>query len=105
MPARKLSQTEYRRILRREVRKAGKIIGQTGGNIFYCEFIKMDGTIRRMIARLNVQKSLTGEGLPYDPAKKNLCVVWDVERRGYRMVNLATLLYLKCGDLIYDDRA
>lgn len=92
-------------VWQREVSKAAKVVGLTDGQFFYCEFVKKDGTIRKMVARINVRRNLTGEGLAYNPVERNLCVVWDMKAQDYRMLNLATLLYLKCGDLVYDDRA
>jgi hypothetical protein len=87
-----------------EIRKAENAIRSTSGRFFYCEFVTKGGRIRRMTARLGVRKSLTGEGLAYNPSTRELVVVWDVKNNGYRMVNVKTLLFLKCGKLIYDDR-
>ena len=87
-----------------EIRKAARAIRNTSGKFFYCEFVRKDGQIRKMTARVGVRKRLTGEGLPYNPTERHLVVVWDVKKNGYRMVNLKTLLFLRCGKLIYDDR-
>lgn len=88
----------------REEIKAKRIVLKTAGRFFYVEYVKKDGTIKRTTARLGVRRNITGEGLGYDPAKKSLMVIWDVKAHGYRMLNLRTILYLRCGDLVYDDR-
>ncbi|WP_193151290.1 hypothetical protein [Sulfurimonas sediminis] len=41
--------------------KVDEIIKSTHGKIFSCEFIKKDGSIRKMVARLGVAKNLKGE--------------------------------------------
>jgi len=78
---------------------AADVIGQTAGRFFACEFIKKDGSLRRMIARIGVRRHVTGEGLKFNPTERGLAVVWDAGVRGYRMINLETLLSLRCGSL------
>jgi hypothetical protein len=87
----------------KSINKVGKIIRKTGGKFFYCEFVKADGTLRKMIGRIGVKKHVTGGGLPYDPKDYNLQVVWDAQKRAYRMLNLLTLKYLRCGDITYKE--
>ena len=61
------------------------------GRIFSVEFIKKDGTLRKMIARTGVKKHLRGGELPYDPIEKGLLAVFDMEIQDYRMINLKTI--------------
>lgn len=78
---------------------AAQIIAATAGRWFVCEFIKKNGTRRVMIARIGVRRYVTGAGLKFNPAERGLAVVWDAAARGYRMINLNTLLSLRCGSL------
>jgi hypothetical protein len=64
------------------------------GKIFSVTFVKKDGSLRKMTARLGVKKNLKGVGLKFDPAEKNLLVVFDMHKRAYRMINLKTII--KC---------
>ena len=74
--------------------KAKNMIYNTNGKIFKATFRKKDGRFRRMICRLGVKKYLKGGKIKYNPASKNLAVVFDFEKRNYRMINLATLMFL-----------
>lgn len=79
--------------------QAAQIIKATAGRFFSCEFLKKDGSKRAMVARVGVRKFVTGEGLKFDPASRGLAVAWDAQKQSYRMINLNTLLSLRCGDL------
>ena len=68
--------------LEKAYRQAGE-----GGRIFSVTFIKKNGEARRMAARHGVRKGVTGEGLKFDPRKKGLMVVFDMNK-GFRMVPL-----------------
>jgi hypothetical protein len=73
------------------------IIDSTRGRFFAVTFTKKDGSTRRMVARVGVHKYATGSGLSFDPTSRGLCVVWDAQCRGYRMVNLRTITRFQCG--------
>lgn len=73
-----------------------------GGQIFSVEFIKKDGSLRKMVARLGVQKHVTGEGLKFDPIQKGLLPVFDMHKKAYRMININTIQSLKCGGKYYE---
>lgn len=75
---------------------------QTAENtIFSVKFTKKDGTVRTMVARLNVKKGVKGTGMAYDPIEKGLLPVFDMEKKGFRMINLNTVLELKIkGELV-----
>ena len=69
---------------------------QTAENtIFSVEFIKKDGTVRNMVARLNVKKGVNGNGMSYDPIAKGLLPVWDLKANNFRMINLKTVTKLQ----------
>lgn len=67
----------------------------TKGRIFSVTFTKKDGTERRMVCRTGVQKGVKGVGLKFDPNSKNLMVVFDMQKKAFRMINLSTLLSFK----------
>ena len=69
---------------------------QTAQNtIFSVTFIKKDGSVRTMVARLHVKKGLNGKGMAYNPVEKGLLPVWDMQKNGFRMINLKTVTELK----------
>ncbi len=74
--------------------KADEIIRATKGKIFSCSFIKKDGTVRNMVARIGVQKNLKG-GKNGASDKNSLVTVFDMLNGGYRMINLETLITIK----------
>lgn len=63
--------------------------------IFTATFIKKDGTTRVMNCRRGVTKGVTGVGLAYDPYEKNLLPVYDMQKGGFRMINIDTITELK----------
>jgi len=73
------------------------LIDYTGGRIFYVEFIKKDGTLRKMTARKEVHKYVTGAGMKYDPRAIGLIPVFDMDKRAWRMVNVKTCLRIHAG--------
>lgn len=87
--------------MNRQLRKLIKLIQRSNGRFFYAEVIKKNGKLRKMIARIGVDKNRSGDGLAYDPARYGLVVVWDATVRAYRMLNLKALQYFKCGNLVW----
>ena len=63
----------------------------SNGKIFYVEFTKKDGSLRKMTARRGVNKGLTGKGMSYTPLKKGLMTVFDMDNAQYRQINLLTI--------------
>ena len=59
-------------------RKAIKALYNSAGRIFYAEFIKKDGSLRKMTARLGVHKGVTGKGMHYDRRHTDCyrCLIW-----------------------------
>ena len=76
--------------------KAKELIKDSKGLIFSTTFIKKDNTIRTLTGRLQVTKHLkeNAKKQPYNPNKYNLQPVYDLKAKGYRMLNLNTLLTL-----------
>jgi len=81
--------------------KVLKIINDTNGKIFAVKFTKKNGDIRVMLARLGVQKDLKG-GNNGASEKNGLITVWDMVAKGYRMINLETLITLNASGERYE---
>jgi len=67
------------------------------GRIFSVLFVKKDGTARKMTCRRGVKKGVTGKGLAYKPSERALLPVYDMEKKGFRMINAKTLISLTIG--------
>ena len=63
-----------------------------GNKFFTVSFIKKDGTLRKMNARLGVKKHLKGGVSKYDI--DHLLTVFDMVKREYRTINLETITSL-----------
>ena len=76
--------------------KAKELIKETNGQIFSSTFIKKNGQHRLLTGRLKVTKGLKEDAKPrpYEPSKYNLICVYDMNKKGYRMININTLLTL-----------
>jgi len=81
--------------------KTMELIKATHGKIFSCEFIKKDGSLRKMVARLGVAKNLKG-GSNGAGEHNSLVTVYDMVAGAYRMVNLSTLTSLKVNGTYYE---
>lgn len=68
----------------------------TNGKFFVVVFKKANGDMRRMLARVGVKKGLTGTGRS-KPLADHLVCVWDVANKGYRTVNVDSVVGFKCG--------
>lgn len=86
----------------------------TEGTIFTVTFIKRgDGSKRVMNCRKGVQKGITGQGMPYDPKKKNLIPVYDMQvakklkqegntdKKAFRMISLEGVTEMKMRKIRY----
>ncbi len=72
------------------VDQAVELIKKTNGKTFTAIFTKKNGKTRTMNARTGVKKHLQGGKLAFDPIKKGLFGVYDMNA-GYRFINLRTL--------------
>ena len=66
-------------------------IMDTKGKFFTTTFIKKDGSLRKMTARLLVSKGVNGKGLKFNPIDKSLVVVYEMSKDAHRMINLETI--------------
>lgn len=80
-------------MLHKKVEEIKEFVGRT--KVFTATFVKKDGTLRVMNCRLGVKKGVKGIGLSYDPFKKNLLPVYDMQKRSFRMINVSTIRSLK----------
>ena len=71
------------------VREFRVTVGET--QIFSVDFIKKDGSLRKMVARLGVKKHLKGGTLRYNAEEKLLLPVFDMEKQAYRLINISTI--------------
>lgn len=62
---------------------------------FSVHFIKKDGSLRKMVARLGVKKGINGTGMAYNPTEKRLLCVYDVQKQGFRMIRIDTIQHLQ----------
>ena len=76
-------------------RKVLEEIQKANNTIFSVEFYKKDGSVRTMTARLHVKKGVKGTGMAYNPIEKGLLPVWDMQKNGFRMINLKTVTKLQ----------
>ena len=71
------------------------MIKSTKGRFFSAEFIKANGSKRKIIARIGCHKGVKGIGRKFQ--KENLVTVFDAQAKEYRMINVDTMLTFKCG--------
>lgn len=71
--------------------------------IFSVEFIKLDGTPRKMVCRLGVKKHLKGGSLGYDARSLNLLPVFDLQKNEYRMINFDSIINLTIDGVTYEN--
>ena len=62
------------------------------GKVFRLKFIKRDGSVRNMKARLGMQRNLTYTGQNYNPSEYDIQTVWSVGDQGYRNVRLDSII-------------
>ena len=81
--------------------KAKELIKKSKGLIFAATFTKKDGTHRLMNARLKKYISKTGRKAPYKAEDYNLISIYDMKSKGWRSLNLNTLLTLSINKTKY----
>ncbi len=82
--------------------KIKQIIKDAKSTFFNVTFIKKNGDKRAMNCIKGVKKHLNGGTLAYNPEKKNLVPVYSIDKKGYRMINLETVLQIKSRGQIYN---
>jgi hypothetical protein len=77
------------------------ILKNSKGKIMTIAYRKKDGTLRTINTRTGVKKDITGKGLTYNPDEYGYVILWDLNKKAYRTVNLDTVTTLKGGGEIY----
>lgn len=85
------------------------LIKKTNGKIAMISFIKANGELRKMKCRIGVTKGINPDaricsnGTSNTKAHmKEYLSVYDMEKSGWRTVNLETMKSIKCGDIQYE---
>ena len=81
---------------------AKQLIKASKGLIFSALYVKRDNSHRLITARLGKNyKSKTGNPAAYKPEDYNLLPVYDMKVKGFRMLNLSTILSLSINNNKY----
>ena len=81
--------------------KAKELIKDSKGKIFSTTFVKKDNTIRTLTSRTGKQYTPTGKAAPYKPSDYNLISLYDMKVKGWRSLNLNTLITLSINKTKY----
>jgi len=81
--------------------KAKELIKDSKGLIFAATFTKVDGSHRLMNARLKKYISKTGRKAPYKAEDYNLIPIYDMKSKGWRSLNINTLITLSINKTKY----
>jgi hypothetical protein len=71
---------------------------KTNGHFFSVEFVKKDGTVRKLVGRTGVKKYLKGGENKVEGPGRPYVTVYDVQNKGYRTVNANTVQSIKFGN-------
>ena len=66
-----------------------------GNKIFSAQFIKKNGELRNIVARLGVSKGVKGTGKNINHDDKGLLKVYDMHKNAWRHINLKTIKEIK----------
>ena len=72
------------------------MIKSTKGRFFSAEFIKSDGSKRKIVARVGCHIGV--KGTSNRKQKEHLIAVYEPKVKGWRTINLETLQHFKCGN-------
>ena len=71
------------------------MVKSTKGRWFSAEFIKANGSKRKIVARVGCHIGV--KGTSNRKQKENLVTVYEPKVKGYRTINLETMLTFNCG--------
>ena len=79
------------------------IVINSDGKLFSASFIKKDGSQRDILCRLGVKSYIKGTGKPSYALKKDnpYQLVFDFQKRAYRVINMETLFKIKFQNKTY----
>jgi len=69
------------------------------GRFFSLTFTKRDGSVRKMVCRLGVNRHLVNGGEHTGLGKPGLLTVYDVRAKGYRSVRLDSVMTMGAGGM------
>ena len=75
------------------------MVKSSKGKFFSAEFIKADGSKRKIIARVGCHIGV--KGTSNRKQKYNLVTVYEPKVKGYRTINLETLQQFSCGNFAW----
>ena len=81
-----------------------KLIDYLNGQFFTVEFIKKDGTLRKMNCRTGVKKYLSNNGKNIKitkPIENGILRVYDIKKGAYRSINLDTVKKINFNKVTY----
>jgi hypothetical protein len=81
-----------------------KLIEFLNGQFFTVEFIKKDGTLRKMNCRTGVKKYLSNNGKTIKitrPIDNGILRVYDIKKEAYRSINLDTVKKINFNKISY----
>ena len=78
-----------------DVSELKAMVKSTNGKFFSAEFIKSDGSKRKIVARVGCHIGV--KGTSNRKQKEHLIAVYEPKVKGYRTINLETLQHFKCG--------
>ena len=73
------------------------MVKSSKGKFFSAEFIKADGSKRKIVARVGCHIGV--KGTSNRKQKEHLIAVYEPKTKGWRTINLETLLSYSCGGL------
>ena len=72
------------------------MVKSSKGKFFSAEFIKADGSKRKIVARVDCHIGV--KGTSNRKQKEHLIAVYEPKTKGWRTINLDTLQHFKCGN-------
>lgn len=81
-----------------ELRNETNFRNFVGTRIFSVDYVKKDGTSRKVVARLEVKKGVKGIGQSYNPRDYGQITVFDMQKQQFRNLVLANMSNLRCGN-------
>ena len=75
------------------------MIKSTKGRFFSAEFIKADGSKRKIVARVGCHIGVKGVGRKN--IKEHLIAVYEPKTKGWRTINADTMLTFNCGNFTW----
>ena len=87
-----------------DTKRLTQILTDTNGKIFQATFVKKNGEVRDIHCRTNVKKHVKGTGKPSFALKDDnpYQLVYDLQKKGYRVINCDTLQRIKFQNNIYE---